>query len=127
MFIHDFDACVWGVRAALHLMALPPCHILSQFYVSNGSLSCLMYQRSCDVGLGVPFNIASYSLLTLMIAKVCGLAPGEFVHCMGNTHIYKNHLDALKVQIQREPRPFPVVRIKGDPKVRRYARINPKP
>lgn len=73
-----------------------------------------MYQRSCDVGLGVPFNIASYSLLTIMIAKVCGLEPGEFIHCMGDTHVYLNHIDALKEQIQRSPRPFPKLRIKAD-------------
>ncbi|KAL8275212.1 hypothetical protein Esti_000884 [Eimeria stiedai] len=102
--------------SALHLMALPPCHLLCQFYVSDGFLSCLMFQRSCDVGLGVPFNIASYSLLTLMIARICGLQPGEFVHFLGNTHVYNSHIEALKLQIQREPRPFPIVQIKGDPK-----------
>lgn len=84
-------------------MALPPCHVLCQFYVADGKLSCSMYQRSCDMGLGVPFNIASYSLLTCMMAQVCGLAPGEFIYMMGDCHIYKNHIDALKEQIQRQP------------------------
>ncbi|PFH38103.1 bifunctional dihydrofolate reductase-thymidylate synthase [Besnoitia besnoiti] len=98
--------------AALDEMALPPCHLLSQFYVNDKKeLSCIMYQRSCDVGLGVPFNIASYSLLTLMVAHVCGLKPKEFVHVMGNTHVYSTHVEALKEQLKREPRPFPVVRI----------------
>ncbi len=93
-------------------MALPPCHMFCQFYVSNGKLSCQMYQRSCDVGLGVPFNIASYSLLTIMIAHVCNLELGEFIHVMGDTHVYLNHIDALQVQLEREPRPFPKLRIK---------------
>lgn len=85
-------------------MALPPCHVLCQFYVANGELSCLMYQRSCDVGLGVPFNIASYSLLTHMIAKVCHLQPGEFIHTLGDAHIYNNHIEALKKQVKvRDP------------------------
>jgi thymidylate synthase len=99
--------------ADLHLMALPPCHMFCQFFVSaDRKLSCLMYQRSCDVGLGVPFNIASYSLLTIMIAHVTGLGLGEFVHSMGDTHVYLNHVDALKVQIERTPRPFPKLHIK---------------
>lgn len=98
--------------ADLHLMALPPCHMFCQFYVQDGKLSCLMYQRSCDVGLGVPFNIASYSLLTIMIAHVTGLQPGEFIHCMGDTHIYSNHVEALQEQIQRTPRPFPKLYIR---------------
>jgi len=102
--------------ADLSLMALPPCHMFCQFYVANGELSCLMYQRSCDVGLGVPFNIASYSLLTCMMAQVCGLKPGEFVHNMGNTHIYQNHVEPLKTQLERTPRPFPVLRINPDVK-----------
>lgn len=97
--------------ADLGLMALPPCHMFCQFYVANGELSCLMYQRSCDMGLGVPFNIASYSLLTCMMAQVCGLRPGEFVHTMGNTHVYQNHVEPLYEQLQRTPRPFPLLRI----------------
>jgi len=100
--------------ADLHLMALPPCHMFCQFYVANGELSCLMYQRSCDMGLGVPFNIASYSLLTIMIAQVCGLKPGEFVHTMGNAHVYQNHIEPLKTQLERTPRPFPVLKVNPD-------------
>jgi dihydrofolate reductase/thymidylate synthase len=100
--------------ADLGLMALPPCHMFCQFYVANGELSCLMYQRSCDVGLGVPFNIASYSLLTCMVAQVCGLKPGDFVHQMGNTHVYQNHQEPLKTQVARSPRPFPVLRMNPD-------------
>jgi len=102
--------------ADLSLMALPPCHMFCQFYVANGELSCLMYQRSCDMGLGVPFNIASYSLLTCMMAQVCGLRPGDFVHTMGNTHVYKNHVEPLKTQLERTPRPFPVLRVNPDVK-----------
>jgi dihydrofolate reductase/thymidylate synthase len=102
--------------ADLALMALPPCHMFCQFYVANGELSCLMYQRSCDVGLGVPFNIASYSLLTCMIAQICGLKPGDFVHQMGNTHVYSNHVEPLKTQLARTPRPFPVLRVNPDVK-----------
>ncbi|KAM5424279.1 Thymidylate synthase [Saccharomyces cerevisiae] len=106
-------------------MALPPCHIFSQFYVSfpkegEGSgkprLSCLLYQRSCDMGLGVPFNIASYALLTRMIAKVVDMEPGEFIHTLGDAHVYKDHIDALKEQISRNPRPFPKLKIKRDVK-----------
>jgi len=102
--------------ADLGVMALPPCHMFCQFYVDTEKreLSCQMYQRSCDMGLGVPFNIASYSLLTCMVAHVCGLTPGDFVHVMGDTHIYSNHVDALKVQIQREPKPFPTLRLNPD-------------
>ncbi|VEU22009.1 DEKNAAC103038 [Brettanomyces naardenensis] len=97
-------------------MALPPCHVFCQFYVSFKSdkprLNCQMYQRSCDMGLGVPFNIASYALLTYMIATVCNMEPGEFVHVMGDSHVYCNHVEALKTQIARIPRPFPKLVIK---------------
>ncbi len=95
-------------------MVLPPCHILCQFYVANGELSCQMYQRSADVGLGVPFNIASYSLLTIMIAHITGLKPGDFIHVTGDTHVYKTHEDPLREQIKREIRPFPKLFIKND-------------
>ncbi|XP_058053230.1 thymidylate synthase [Anopheles bellator] len=95
-------------------MALPPCHCLAQFFVANGELSCQMYQRSADVGLGVPFNIASYSLLTHMIAHVTGLKAGEFIHTTGDTHIYLNHIDALKEQVQRTPRKFPTLTFKRE-------------
>jgi thymidylate synthase len=88
-------------------MALPPCHILFQFYVANGKLSCQLYQRSCDIFLGVPFNIASYALLTLMVAQVTGLKPGEFIHSLGDAHIYLNHIDQVKLQLKREPYPLP--------------------
>lgn len=88
-------------------MALPPCHCLAQFYVSNGELSCQLYQRSADMGLGVPFNIASYSLLTYMLAHITNLKPGEFVHTMGDCHLYLNHISALKEQLERVPKPFP--------------------
>lgn len=91
----------------LHLMTLPPCHIMSQFYVANGELSCQLYQRSGDMGLGVPFNIASYSLLTCMLAHITGLRPGEFIHTLGDAHVYLNHIEPLKLQIERAPRPFP--------------------
>ncbi|KAF8566258.1 hypothetical protein P879_04239 [Paragonimus westermani] len=100
----------WNVRD-LKLMALPPCHCLVQFFVANGELSCQLYQRSADMGLGVPFNIASYSLLTYMIAHLTGLKPGEFVHTMGDAHIYSNHRQALSEQIERIPRPFPKLTI----------------
>lgn len=95
-------------------MALPPCHCFVQFYVSDGELSCQLYQRSADMGLGVPFNITSYAVLTHMIAKVCGLKAGDFVHTVGDCHVYLNHIDALKIQLQREPRPFPTLRINND-------------
>jgi dihydrofolate reductase/thymidylate synthase len=100
--------------ADLDQMALPPCHMFCQFYVANGELSCLMYQRSCDMGLGVPFNIASYSLLTLMMAQVCGLKPGEFVHTLGNAHVYQNHVEPLQTQLDRTPRPFPILKVNPD-------------
>ena len=100
--------------ADLDKMALPPCHMFCQFYVTNGELSCQMYQRSADMGLGVPFNIASYSLLTRMVAQVCGLKAGEFVHTIGDAHVYANHVDALQEQLVREPRPFPKLHINPD-------------
>ncbi len=98
----------------LDKMALPPCHIIAQFYVANGKLSCQMYQRSCDMFLGVPFNIASYSLLTHMIAQVCDLEVGEFVHTLGDAHIYSNHVEQVKEQLQREPLPAPQLRLNPD-------------
>jgi thymidylate synthase len=91
----------------LDAMALPPCHCFAQFYVADGKLSCQMYQRSCDMFLGVPFNIASYSLLTAMIAQVCGLKVGEFVHVLGDAHIYLDHVEQVKEQLTREPLPMP--------------------
>ena len=96
-------------------MALPPCHLLFQTYVANGRLSLQLYQRSCDVFLGVPFNIASYALLTLVLAQQCGLEPGEFVWTGGDCHLYSNHLDQARLQLSREPRPLPTLRIKRRP------------
>jgi thymidylate synthase len=100
----------WNV-ADLPAMRLSPCHALFQFYVANGKLSCQLYQRSADVFLGVPFNIASYALLTLMMAQVCELQPGEFVHTFGDVHLYANHFEQARLQLSREPRPLPTLRI----------------
>ena len=98
--------CAWN-PSDVDRMALPPCHCFFQFYVAEGRLSCQLYQRSADTFLGVPFNIASYALLTMMIAQVCGLQPGEFIHTTGDTHIYLNHFDQVREQLSREPRPLP--------------------
>ena len=95
-------------------MALPPCHALFQFYVANGKLSCQLYQRSADIFLGVPFNIASYALLTMMMAQVCGLQAGEFVHTLGDAHLYQNHLEQARLQLTREPRALPKMHINPD-------------
>lgn len=100
----------WNV-GQIDQMKLPPCHILVQFYVANGKLSCQLYQRSADIFLGVPFNIASYALLTLMMAQVCNLQPGDFIHTLGDAHIYLNHLDQVKLQLTREPYPLPQMKI----------------
>ena len=105
----------WNV-ADVPAMALPPCHLLFQFYVAGGRLSCQMYQRSADVFLGVPFNIASYALLTLMVAQVTGYAPGDFIHTLGDAHLYDNHLEQARLQLSREPRPLPTMWI--DPSAR---------
>jgi len=105
----------WNV-ADLPTMALPPCHLLFQFYVADGRLSCQMYQRSADVFLGVPFNIASYALLTMMMAQVSGYAPGDLVLTLGDAHLYDNHLEQTELQLSREPRPLPTLRI--EPSVR---------
>ncbi|MBL94199.1 MAG: Thymidylate synthase [Alphaproteobacteria bacterium MarineAlpha3_Bin5] len=102
--------------AEIDQMALPPCHCLCQFFVSHGKLSCQLYQRSADVFIGVPFNIASYALLTMMVAQVTGLKVGEFVHTLGDAHIYNNHLDLAKIQLSRKPRPLPMMLINQDAK-----------
>jgi len=101
--------------AELDKMALAPCHCLFQFFVANGRLSCQLYQRSADIFLGVPFNIASYALLTAMTAQACGLEPGEFVHTFGDAHLYSNHFDQARAQLQREPGPLP--RLKLNPEI----------
>lgn len=105
--------CAWN-PGELHLMALPPCHALFQFYVADGKLSCQLYQRSADLFLGVPFNIASYALLTMMIAKICGLQAHEFVHTFGDLHLYANHREQADLQLSREPRPKPAMIIHGE-------------
>ena len=105
----------WNV-AEVNKMALPPCHTLFQFYVADGKLSCQLYQRSADVFLGVPFNIASYALLTMMMAQVSGLMPGEFIHTFGDTHLYLNHLEQAKLQLSRSPRPMPKMQLNPEVK-----------
>jgi thymidylate synthase len=100
----------WNV-GEVEQMALPPCHLLFQFYVANGTLSCQLYQRSADIFLGVPFNIASYSLLTMMVAQVCHLSPGEFIHTLGDAHLYLNHLEQAHLQLSRQPYPLPTMKI----------------
>jgi thymidylate synthase len=105
----------WNV-ADVNQMALPPCHMLFQFYVADGKLSCQLYQRSADIFLGVPFNIASYALLTMMVAQVCNLELGDFVHTFGDAHLYNNHLEQTKLQLSREPRPLPTMKINPDVK-----------
>ncbi|HAX74009.1 MAG TPA: thymidylate synthase, partial [Firmicutes bacterium] len=105
----------WNV-ADVEKMALPPCHLLFQFYVADGKLSCMLYQRSADIFLGVPFNIASYALLTMMVAQVCELEVGEFVHTLGDAHIYKNHLEQVNLQLSREPKSLPKMKINPDVK-----------
>lgn len=105
----------WNV-ADVNQMALPPCHTIFQFYVAEGRLSCQLYQRSADVFLGVPFNIASYALLTMMVAQVCDLKLGEFIHTFGDTHLYSNHIEQAKLQLSRELRPLPIMKINPDVK-----------
>lgn len=107
--------CAWNV-GEVPKMALPPCHVLFQFYVNNGEISCQLYQRSADVFLGVPFNIASYSLLLMMVAQVCGLKAKEFVHTFGDAHIYSNHVEQAKLQLTRTPKPLPTMRINPEVK-----------
>ncbi len=124
--IHQIDQLIRQIRAnpdsrrlivsawnpgEIETMALPPCHTLFQFYVSDGELSCQLYQRSADIFLGVPFNIASYALLTLMVAQVCGLKPGEFIHTFGDLHLYSNHLEQADLQLSRPPRPLPQMKL----------------
>jgi thymidylate synthase len=105
----------WNV-ADLPKMALMPCHTLFQFYVADGKLSCQLYQRSADVFLGVPFNIASYALLTLMVAQVCDLQPGDFIHSFGDVHIYNNHIEQVNLQLSRDPYPLPTMKINPEVK-----------
>ncbi|HEY1024092.1 MAG TPA: thymidylate synthase [Sphingobacteriaceae bacterium] len=105
----------WNV-AEIENMALPPCHSFFQFYVADGRLSCQLYQRSADIFLGVPFNIASYALLTMMMAQVCGLQPGDFIHTLGDAHLYNNHLEQTELQLGREPRTLPVMKLNPEVK-----------
>jgi thymidylate synthase len=105
----------WNV-GDIDKMALAPCHMMFQFYVADGKLSCLMYQRSADVFLGVPFNMASYALLTMMVAQACHLQPGDFVHVLGDAHLYSNHMDQARLQLEREPRPLPTMKLNPDVK-----------
>ena len=105
----------WNV-AEIDSMALPPCHAFFQFYVADGKLSCQLYQRSADIFLGVPFNIASYALLTMMVAQVCGLQYGDFIHTLGDAHLYNNHIEQAKLQLSRDARPLPVMEINPDVK-----------
>ncbi|WP_231427417.1 thymidylate synthase [Pedobacter sp. Leaf250] len=105
----------WNV-AEIENMALPPCHAFFQFYVADGKLSCQLYQRSADIFLGVPFNIASYALLTMMVAQVCGLEAGDFVHTLGDAHLYNNHIEQANLQLSREPKPLPTMKINPDVK-----------
>lgn len=107
--------CAWNV-AEIDEMALPPCHLLFQFYVANNRLSCQLYQRSADTFLGVPFNIASYALLTMMVAQICNLQPGDFIHTTGDTHLYINHLEQARLQLTRSPKPLPKMRINPEVK-----------
>lgn len=107
--------CAWNV-GEIDKMALPPCHVLFQFYVNNGEISLQLYQRSADVFLGVPFNIASYTLLLMMVAQVCGLKPKEFIHTLGDAHIYSNHVEQAKLQLTRDPRPLPIMNINPEVK-----------
>jgi thymidylate synthase len=107
--------CAWN-PGELHLMALPPCHALFQFYVADGKLSCQLYQRSADLFLGVPFNIASYALLTMMVAKVCNLEASEFIHTFGDLHLYSNHKEQAELQLSRDPQPPPTMTIHGEQK-----------
>ncbi len=105
----------WNV-AEIENMALPPCHSLFQFYVADGKLSCQLYQRSADIFLGVPFNIASYALLTMMVAQVCNLQPGDFIHTLGDAHLYNNHLDQTRLQLSRDARPLPQMKLNPEVK-----------